>query len=438
MTEPPLIDDPLAGAVVRMRRVTQPEAPFAGWLARVDETVVQLVDTADLRGWPGWRSRGDHVLGVQDVLRTSSGHEAVLPWCIERVDTFLARREEGGADLGAGEVITIAVSLIRGCGTARGETPRGDWWLTQDGTPTFVCAADGAADPIGEAAGSLVDRLSEISSVDGSWRLREIARMLRDGRDAAEAEAHLFAIASPEPLVLTPLTPRRAADARRAGAVEVVEPERRDSLLARLVRRHVDSGIGDMVSDAMDSVRRRAGNTRRRVARPWLVAVGIAGVIVVGGLAWPTGSTPAANARPAASESPAPSTGMAGPGDTTTGAPQGDAEPESADGAGQSDPAAALQTALESLATCADAACAAKLFEESAAPDMPPGAVDLPAAERRIELLDDLGGVAILSVSGMDDSGMSGMSGEVGSQLVVLVRTGESWVIRDVRDVEAP
>lgn len=428
MTEPRLTDDPLTGAVVRMRRVTQPEAPFAGWLARVDETVIQLVDTADLRGWSGWRSRGDHVLGVQDVSRTSSGHEALLPWCIERIDTFLARREHAGADLGAGEVVTVAVSLIRGYGAARGEELRGAWWLTQDGTPTFVCAPDGGGDGLGEAAGFLVDRLAEMPIVDGSWRLREVARMLRDGRDAGEAEAHLFAIASPEPLILTPLTPRRAADARRAGAVEVDEPERRHSFLGRIVSRHVDSGVGDMVSDAMDSVRRRAENARRRIARPWLVAAGVAGVIIVGGLAWPAGSTPAANARPAASESSTPAAGAAGPADLTTGVQAGD-ESGTGDESGLSDPVAALHAALESLATCTEPACAAEFFEESANPDMPPGAVDLPAAERKIELLDDLGGVAILSVSGV--------AGTVPAQLAVLVRTGESWLIRDVRDVEA-
>ena len=434
MTEPPPIDDPLTGAVVRMRRVAQPEAPFGGWLARVDETVVQLVDTADLRGWAGWRDRGDHVLAVHDVSRTSSGHEAVLPWCVERVDTFLARRAQAGVDLGAGEVITVAVSLIRGCDAARGEELRGHWWLTQDGTPTFVCAASDAGDRIGEAAGLLVDRLAETPIVDGSWRLREVATMLRDGRASKEAEAHLFAIASPEPLVLAPLTPRRAADARRAGVVDIVEPERRDSFLGRLVSRHVDSGVGDMVSDAMESVRRRAGNARRRIARPWLVAAGIAGVIVVGGLAWPTGSAPAANARPAASESPTPSTAAAVPADADPVAQEGGVETEggdeTGDAAAQSDPASALQSALDALAACMEVPCKAKYFEESAAPDMPSGAVDLPAAERKVELLDDLGGVAILSVSGVD--------GTVPAQLVVLVRTGQSWVIRDVRDVEAP
>jgi hypothetical protein len=61
---------------------------------------------------------------------------------------------------------------------------------------------------------------------------------------------------------------------------------------------------------------------------------------------------------------------------------------------------------------------------------VPPGAVDLPSADRTVELLDDLGGVAILSVTGVD--------GTVPAQLVVLVRTDERWVIRDVRDVEGP
>ena len=438
MTSAPVTEDPLTGAVLRMRRVSEPEAPFPGWLARVDDTVVQLVDTADLRGWPGWRSRGGHILAVHDVVRTVAGdegvrdarrgergrggHEAVLPWCVERVDTFLARRSAGGAELSAGEVITIVVSLLRGCGAARGTILNGAWWLTQDGTPTFVCDTQDSDDSIGHSAASIVERLAQSRIVTTPWRLDEIAGVLRADDDSGDAEAHLFAIAQPEPLVLAPLIPRRASDARRTASIDVIEPERRASALGRLLRRHVDSGVGEMVSDALEAARRGTERARGRVARPWLVAAGIAGVIVVGGLAWPTSTAPPANARPVASDSPV----TPSPDALTSGA----ATPDAVGEATSDDPVRALEAALDVLGACAEESCGADWFEDSPAPQVPPGAVDLPSADRTVELLDDLGGVAILSVTGVD--------GTVPAQLVVLVRTDERWVIRDVRDVEGP
>lgn len=437
MTETPVIDDPLAQAVLRMRRVGEPEAPFAGWLARVDDAVVQLVDTAALTGWPGWHARGEHVLSVHDVARTSDGHEAVMPWCVERVDNFLRRRDSVGAALSVGEVVTIVVSLLRGCGAARGADLSGVWWLTQDGTPTFVCDGGSGGDSIGDAAGSLLERLEESSAVDRTWALTHLAAILRADDDPRDAEAHLFAIAPPEPLVLAPLTPRRAADARRAGTLELVEPEVGDSILGRLLRRHVDAGVGGMVSDALESARRGARRARHRVAGPWLVAAGIAGVIVVGGLAWPATTTPAADARPVASDfSAQPNPDALGTGTPTeTGlaeiGPADTAPAETApDASASDDPVGALEAALDRLDNCTDSACGAELFEDPSASDMPPGAVDLPPADRVVQLLDDLGGVAILSVTGRD--------GTTPAQLVVLVRTGQGWVIRDVRDVETP
>jgi hypothetical protein len=154
-------------------------------------------------------------------------------------------------------------------------------------------------------------------------------------------------------------------------------------------------------------------------------------VVVVGGLAWPNSTPPAANARPLASEaavSPSPGAvnegaSQAHPGDGAGGA-------LTADELAQDDPARALGAALDALKECADAGCAAEFFEDPSTTDPPSGAVDLPAAERTIALLDDLGGVAILSVAGADAT--------VPAQLVVLVHVAERWVIRDVRDVEAP
>lgn len=460
MTEAAVHENVLTGAILRMRRIGEPEAPFPGWLARVDGAVVQLVDTADLRQWPGWRDRGEHILAVHDVVRTirvtenaaagkselmgtqegrslnreSVGHEAALAWCVERVDTFLARRSSAGADLSGGEIVTIVVSLIRGCVAARGAALTGVWWVTQDGTPTFVCGrvvegqSDSARESIGDAAARVIESLARVRAVTGAWGLPEIASILRAGDDPRAAEAHLFAMASPEPLVLAPLTPRRAAEARRAVATELLEPEHRASFWGRLVARHVDSGVGEMVSDALDGARRATERARRRVARPGLVAAGIAGVIVVAGLAWPASTAPPANARPVASAPPTASAASAATDGASAGVPDPGSVAPPADRSRDPDPAIALSAALDVLGSCGSTPCGAELFEDPSSPDMPAGAVDLAPEQRAVALLDDLGGVAILSVTASD--------GSVPAQLVVLVRTDQRWLIRGVRDVE--
>ena len=204
MTDTLVHDNALAGAVLRMRRVGEPEAPFAGWLARLDGEVVHLVDTTRLRRWPGWQARGHHILAVHDVVRTVRdaaesgadgaetigptddtvpGHEAVLAWCVERVDAFLARRDSGGAELTAGEIVTIVVSLIRGSVASRGTRLTGVWWLTHDGTPTFVCAqADGAAQADDAA------RLGGAAVIGGAALIGEAAEI---GESAAVSYTHL-------------------------------------------------------------------------------------------------------------------------------------------------------------------------------------------------------------------------------------------------------
>ena len=56
---------------------------------------------------------------------------------------------------------------------------------------------------------------------------------------------------------------------------------------------------------------------------------------------------------------------------------------------------------------------------------VPPGAVDLDASVRDVEVLDDFGGVAVLRVSGP----------ETPDQVVVIARRDDSWLLRDVHDV---
>ena len=439
MTDPP-DDDLLERGITRLRRVAEPEAPFAGWLARVGEEVVQLVDVTMLRDWIGWRGRGEHVLAVQDVWRTREGHEAMLPWCVERVDAFLVRRASAGVPLSAGEAATIVVCVLRGHAAARDGDPCGAWWLTQDGTPVFVGARVGAGgEPIARATADVLERLAAETVAVRGWGIAEMVAQLEAGERTDLDEARIFGRAAPEPLILAPLTPRRASDARRSEPVrDAPVPARTQSVLARLLGRHVDADVGGMVSDAVEGARRGTRRARERFARPWIVAAAAATVLVAGGLAWPSTDAPAANARPAASEaasaattSPDAASPLAPPGPAADSGGSTTEEAPAADGgANAADPVSALDDLLARRSDCAPDGCRTSVFEDPARTDIAEGAVDLAPASREVVLLDDLGGVAILSVTAT--------SGELPVQLVVLVRTADGWLIRDVRDVEGP
>ena len=58
---------------------------------------------------------------------------------------------------------------------------------------------------------------------------------------------------------------------------------------------------------------------------------------------------------------------------------------------------------------------------------LPPGVVDLPAAERTLTMLDEFGGAAVLRV----DANADGQP----FQFVVVVRRDAQWLVRDVMDV---
>ena len=57
----------------------------------------------------------------------------------------------------------------------------------------------------------------------------------------------------------------------------------------------------------------------------------------------------------------------------------------------------------------------------------PGGVVDLAAAERTVTLLDEFGGAAVLRVEAS--------AAPAAPQLVVIVRAGDRWLLRDVYDV---
>ncbi|QIG40639.1 hypothetical protein G5T42_15105 [Microbacterium sp. 4R-513] len=430
-------DDPLLAAYRVIRRLDAPaEAPWPGLLAHDPTGAVLLVDLASLGAeWPGWRAAGDgHVLAPLDLVRQVQGHFAAFPPCGERVDEFLARR--GDAPLTDGECLTLAVSALRGLAetlTLPGGGGNGVWWLDGDGRPVFAFCETG--DPVDTATDRLLDELRAAASPRLARELEDAIEVASEptrlARSLSRVEETLFAVASPEPLATTVFAPRRARAATAATdpptAAEPAEPP----LLVRLAG-HVDADLADAFSRATTAVWRRFRTEREPSRRkPIVAAAVVAGAVLAGGLLWPSGgpATAEAPATPGPGPSPSASAGV-GPGGEegteATDAAASTSPPEESAGAGTADLASTLDALLTARAACDDDGCRGAL-QEDAAVSLPPGPIDLPSADRRIALLDEFGGAAVLRVDAVAE--------DQASQLVVIVRAKETSVLRDVHDV---
>jgi hypothetical protein len=403
-----------------MRRLTPPEAPWPGLLVRADEDALTLVSTAELgEDWPGWRAApGGHVLAPVDVVRRRTGHDVALPVCSARLADVLETRRLEGFALDAGEAVTIAVSILRGIAELSLIAPdsTGEWWLTDGGMPVVAVGA-GFARPAAAAGAELLRGVIPCSpAIDGA--LDDACAVLEeasaDRRALAAAESRLFECATPSAL-------RTADRSLRRLRVSELSPQVRDEgsdmrprgVMERLAH-HVDDGLADLVSVATTAVWRRmtrpTSNSRRR---PLLVAAGIAGVIVAGGLAWPWPDGPApaeANPLPTIMQS-------AGPADHADPTPT--ATPKSL-----ADVAADLLTRRSDCA--GDRDCLSQVVEDPTEV-FPEGVVDLPADRRAVALLDDFGGAAVLRIDPTD--------GAAPFQFVVIVLRDGKWLVRDVMDV---
>lgn len=454
--------DPLGDVYRMVRRLSRLDAPVPALLARDGADAVMLVERDVVSGWPPG-SFGPHVLAPQDVARsTTGGHLLVLPWCVERVDAFLARRRAAGVPLTAGEAVTLLVSIARGrramAAAGGGAVEVGEWWLTDEGRPVFVRESPGAH--INETRGGCVDASTDL--------LRHLAASIDPGArgllggvslDAPASEADLFAEASPAPLQLHVGGTVRATQVSSLSlAREVVEPEpeRHGRRLIDAVRgavtRHVDADIAESLSDALHGARRRWitwRSARRESKTRVVITAGIAAAAVLaGGLLWPTGEEGPDAADPLSGMSPA---GAVSESDHAV-AESGVQSDENVDSHGgqpvppvapgespsEENPSEAIVTEMSTLldrrAGCvvaeASAPCLAEVIEDPTRNTIAPGAVDLPADQRRIELLDDLGGVAVLRVSASDDDATTV------PQVAVIVQMKDRWVLREARDVE--
>lgn len=414
--------------------------PWPGDVVLSETGTSLLVDAAHLEGWRGWDAIGEHTAAPIGILRTGSGHAVLLPLCTQRLDTLVAAR---AGSLSPGECVTMAVSLLRGVVDDIAQhadvSCAGCWWLTDDGRPLFV--HDDEGEPLLGATAQLLADI--VHSEDHAGRasigavLGEIADALHDperlARVAPDLEERAFAIAASEPLATTVLPRRRA----RTDAPHVPGERPSDtapspeSPLWRRMADSADAGIGDLLSQALTGVWRRArrphtGRSRRGVL---LVGIGVAALAVAVGLLWPTGDTSVA--IPVPSASPPEATDASPPEVTHTAVPPAasDAPAGPTIDDASDDPVAIADRLLAAITACgADADCRARLHEQGAvsADEIRHDGAAF-STGRSLSLLDDLGGLVLVRA---DDP-----AGGRASQIVVIVREEDRWLLRDVHDV---
>lgn len=434
-------DDRLLRGIRIIRRLSgPPESPWPGRLAVMTSGEGRVLVDVDAVGdaWPGWAADpGGHVVASLDLLRVSTGHLVALPVCGERLEDLVARRESAGTGLTDGERLTVAISLLRGMAELAelgAADACGSWWVTDAARPVFAASPgqEGAATATATILRGLAESPGGLSAAiaDAAAAVSTPASLRRE---ADRIEARLFDLADAEPLALTVLSPRAArglAVPRDAPPPAHEDDAARDGLWSRLGR-HVDADLADLASRATTRVWRWGLGSRRssphrsgRRAGPWIAAAALVTALVGGAALLPS----AADEPPPAAIAPTP-TGLDTAVEPSAAPSASSVDAEEADdaaGAGQDLEEIAGRLLDARIACGADATCLEGVFE---APHttIPSGVVDLPASKRRVTLLDELGGAAVLRVESTE--------GSVTPQLVVIVRSDERWLLRDVHDV---
>lgn len=423
----PAIDAPLLHLLDEpaLREVPDGVGPYPGEVVSWGARPATRVSTDEKAVAPLWDAGGEHVAEAREILRTVDGHAVVVPLCTQSVCALAAGRADRDHVLSPGEVVTLAVSVLRGTlaeHTAHGGgLCRGEWWLDDDGTPLFVHVETGedshaAAITAMEAVRDACAGDDQIGRVLGD-AIRALADAPRLPTRIRELESDLFALAPPE-AIGTLLLARRT----RAEGAAPERPPAADRPAWERWAVAADAGVAEMASQALTDVRRALRARRERARTPsrrgaLLAAMACAALVIAAGLLWPTD-----DARPeptSVSGSPEPSTVDVGeiPGNTST-----------------EDPIVAVRQALDDLRGCGDdATCQRGLFDEDAAlirdgaTVATDGAAFADDASRRLTLLDDIGGLVLMRA---DDA-----TGSRRSQVVALLRQDEKWVLRDIHDV---
>jgi len=262
-----------------IRAIDGKDGPFAGTLVAFDETVAVCVDAEHLGGWAGWAFSGsEHVCGVLDIRRRADGHDVLLPWCTQRVETFLGRRDASDSPLTPGELGTLVASVLRGVRELGPDADVvGDWWLTGEGRPMFVHGEGGSARA---RTAALVERLARRQADRSTARvLEEASSALRQPRhpvdDDRRWEEHLFARAAPRALQLDVFAPERASDITpRLVAADVASQDRESERRRRRAGENRTSALKGTASRSdrargprmsrRDERRRKEGRSNRR------------------------------------------------------------------------------------------------------------------------------------------------------------------------------
>lgn len=475
-----------------VRSLDASETPFGGLLVTRGEGVAVQVDAGELAGWVGWRFAGaEHVAAPLDIVRRRDGHDVLLPWCTERVTSLLARRHVIDEHLSLGECSTLVASVLRGIDELGepGAREGGTWWVTGEGRPVFVV---GEGESACVAAGRVVELVAEGCRDRGMGRVlaqvqmglhlsEEQPRVPR--RQIEDWESALLQIATPRPLRCDVLTPERARDVARGANAR---PRERQALgrrglagtntpTPRRVSRAESSGL---VRPAIAAVQQRAGGVIRRVVftlsgrgrsvrspapmqradavrsgtegrlpprprrRSLLIAAAAAVAVLAGGMLWPGGESGEASegggapapsplsdfstSPPAAAEDDLPAT------DDPTPLPS--SPPIGVTDASESEDTAitAVASLLIDVAACSEGSapsCAEGIAEGST---VDAGVLaEIAATEPVLTPVDEYGDIAVVRA---ESEGVESEGAAV-SRILVLVRTNDEWLVRDVYDV---
>ncbi|WP_298865110.1 hypothetical protein [uncultured Microbacterium sp.] len=431
------------GAHRAVRRLDGTESPFIGALVTDGERQRVSMDAGTLD--PAlWEFAGaEHIAGVRDLLAGAAGQHALLPWCVEPVDVFLARRTAAGSALVPGEIVTLVGSLLRGVVEAGGHPVTGRWWLDDRARPLFAP---------GEGASCTASAAALVESVRAGCGDRALERVLgrieaglADHRAVTQAigewEGELTELAAPRALEREVHAPERVRDipvhhavlARDLGAGEespglwerarerctVLADWGRDRVPRRLLRgtRHPAGGSGTAQDHAARPQRRRM----------LLIGVGTAALVLTGGMLWPSAEEEPAGPHAVAAER------TASPAATATAVPTAETpavetsavpeEPES-DGSELAREASRLLSVVDGCRKHEDAACAAAVVDGAGAAVLERLGAD--AVERATSLIEDYGDVAVIRVA---------RTASQGEQMLVMVQGKDGWLVRDVYDV---
>lgn len=347
----------------------------------------------------------------------SSSTASVL---VEPFEAYLDRRSRSDLPFAQGEIVTVAVALLRGCRRVTGAFSGVLWWLRSDGCPIVREEAEGP-----DAVAATADTLERVAAIASDEPAREILARARESvltsppRDWESLERQLFQYAEPVPLVLGPLTPvdREPRPARTPDTVGSVP-----RVLAL-----VDADLADAVREALRDVRER-WRSSRAVRLGTTGAVG-ALVVVAAVLLWPQSEDARASDPGVLSGGVSRITASAGEPTTATaptaapsisaGADASPAPPRSSDAPPSEDPVEAARALFAAVDRCAgDAACVTSFTEVSAGlrEPLPPG-----SADADIELIDDFGGVFVVR-----------LTVESTVHYVTVVRQKDRWLVRAV------